>query len=117
MSDTTHSDFTRPWMRWWLLAAGLYNIVWGSVVVIAPDFPLSLANMPPLAEPGRAIWQCLGMVLAAYGLGYIAAARATSSLANCVRGTVWESHGSNWLCMDRVARNNCVEVWHQHTHQ
>ena len=76
MSDTTHSDFTRPWMRWWLLAAGLYNIVWGRVVVIAPDFPLSLANMPPLAEPGRAIWQCLGMVLAAYGLGYIAAARA-----------------------------------------
>ena len=63
-------------MRWWLLAAGLYNIVWGSVVVIAPDLPMSLANMPPLAQPGRAIWQCLGMVLAAYGLGYITAARA-----------------------------------------
>ena len=66
----------RPWMRWWLLAAGVYNIVWGSVVVVAPDFPFALANMPALAQPGRAIWQCLGMVLAAYGLGYIAASRA-----------------------------------------
>ena len=63
-------------MRWWLLAAGVYNIVWGSVVVMAPDFPFALANMPALAQPGRAIWQCLGMVLAAYGLGYIAASRA-----------------------------------------
>ena len=63
-------------MRWWLLAAGVYNIVWGSVVVVAPDFPFALAGMPPLAQPGRAIWQCLGMVLAAYGLGYIAASRA-----------------------------------------
>jgi len=63
-------------MRWWLLAAGVYNIVWGSVVVVAPDFPFALANMPALAQPGRAIWQCLGMVLAAYGLGYIAASRA-----------------------------------------
>ena len=76
MSDTTNSNFTRPWMRWWLLAAGVYNIVWGSVVVVAPDFPFALANMPALAQPGRAIWQCLGMVLAAYGLGYIAASRA-----------------------------------------
>ena len=63
-------------MRWWLLAAGVYNLVWGSVVVVAPDFPFALAGMPPLAQPGRAIWQCLGMVLAAYGLGYIAASRA-----------------------------------------
>ena len=63
-------------MRWWLLAAGVYNLVWGSVVVVAPDFPFALAGMPALAQPGRAIWQCLGMVLAAYGLGYIAASRA-----------------------------------------
>ena len=63
-------------MRWWLLAAGVYNLVWGSGVVVAPDFPFALAGMPPLAQPGRAIWQCLGMVLAAYGLGYIAASRA-----------------------------------------
>ncbi len=48
---------------------------------------------------------------------YSRGAGATSTLANCVRGTVWKSHGSNWLCVDRLARNNCVEVWRQHSHQ
>ena len=48
---------------------------------------------------------------------YRGGARATSSLANCVRGIVWKSHGPHWICVDRVARNNCVEVWRQHSHQ
>ena len=48
---------------------------------------------------------------------YRRGAGATSSLANRVRGTIWKSHGSNRFCVDRVARNNCVEVWRQHSHQ
>jgi small multidrug resistance pump len=62
-------------MRGWLVAAGLYNLIWGSVVVLQPDLPLRVAGMEPLAEPGRAIWQCLGMVIGVYGVGYLCAAR------------------------------------------
>jgi hypothetical protein len=69
MSDTP------TWMRRWLQAAGAYNLLWGAVVVLAPDLPLRMADMPPLAEPGRAIWQCLGMVIGVYGVGYLCAAR------------------------------------------
>ena len=62
-------------MHRWLFAAGLYNLLWGAVVVVLPDLPLRLADMPPLPEPGRAIWQCLGMVVGVYGVGYLCAAR------------------------------------------
>ena len=65
----------RRWMRNWLIAAGAYNLLWGAVVVLAPDLPLRVADMPPLPEPGRAIWQCLGMVIGVYGVGYLCASR------------------------------------------
>ncbi|MFM7808384.1 MAG: alkyl hydroperoxide reductase [Planctomycetota bacterium] len=62
------------WMRNWLRAAGVYNLLWGAVVIALPDLPLRMADMQPLAEPGRAIWQCLGMVIGVYGVGYLCAA-------------------------------------------
>ena len=60
-------------MRRWLLAAGLYNLAWGAAVVLFPDLPLRLFGVEPLAGTGRAIWQCLGMVIGVYGIGYLAA--------------------------------------------
>ena len=48
---------------------------------------------------------------------YRRGAGATSTLANRVRGTIWKGHGSNRFCVDRVARNNCVEIWRKHSHQ
>jgi hypothetical protein len=63
------------WMKLWLQAAGVYNLLWGTVVIVLPDWPLRMASMEPLPEPGRAIWQCLGMVIGVYGVGYLCAAR------------------------------------------
>jgi peroxiredoxin len=60
-------------MRRWLLAAGVYNLAWGAAVVLFPDLPLRLFGVEPLAGTGRAIWQCLGMVIGVYGIGYLAA--------------------------------------------
>ena len=60
-------------MRWWLVAAGIYNLVWGTAVVLLPDVPFVAAGMEPLQGTARAIWQCLGMVIGVYGIGYIAA--------------------------------------------
>ena len=72
----TTSDPPSPcpgWMRGWLIAAGIYNLIWGVVVVLLPDLPFELFGMEPLTNPGRSIWQCLGMVIGAYGIGYLAA--------------------------------------------
>lgn len=63
------------WMQRWLVAAGLYNLLWGVPVILAPDLPFELVGMDPLPDPGRAIWQCLGMVIGVYGVGYLCAAR------------------------------------------
>jgi small multidrug resistance pump len=72
---TVPENQSPTWMRRWLLAAGLYNLVWGIPIILVPDLPFRILDMPPLENPGRAIWQCLGMVIGVYGIGYLAASR------------------------------------------
>ncbi len=69
------SSPTPRWMRRWLVAAGIYNLAWGIPVILLPDLPFELIGMEPLPDPGRAIWQCLGMVIGVYGVGYLCASR------------------------------------------
>lgn len=73
---TPHSpssaDRSRPWMRHWLIAAGIYNLAWGAVTVL---FPAWLFLLTGLEEPRYPfIWQCVGMIVGVYGVGYLAAA-------------------------------------------
>ncbi len=63
------------WMRRWLLAAGLYNLVWGAGVVLWPQGLVAVAGLE-MTSAGLAIWQCLGMVIGVYGIGYLAASLA-----------------------------------------
>jgi hypothetical protein len=60
-------------MRGVLLLAGIYNLAWGAAVIVFPvasyrwcGFPDSQASMP--------LWQCLGMIVGVYGIGYAIAA-------------------------------------------
>lgn len=59
-------------MRHVLLAAGLYNIVWGASVILAPAAFFKFAGMPLPVYPQ--IWQCVGMIVGVYGVGYLIAA-------------------------------------------
>jgi small multidrug resistance pump len=66
---TTHPR----WMSAVLYAAGIYNVVWGALVVL---FPLAFFRWAHAAPPNYPqIWQCLGMVVGVYGVGYWIAAR------------------------------------------
>ncbi|MBU3729059.1 MAG: hypothetical protein FGM37_07410, partial [Phycisphaerales bacterium] len=76
MADLADQSRGAAWMRRWLVAAGIYNLLWGSAVVLVPDAPFAVAGLEPLTGTARAIWQCLGMVIGVYGIGYIAASRA-----------------------------------------
>jgi hypothetical protein len=56
-----------------LIAAGAYNLAWGALTVLFPDWLFSLTGMERPNYPF--IWQCVGMIVGVYGIGYLAAAR------------------------------------------
>ena len=60
------SSRNRP--SWILLAAAVYNIVWGASVVLFPDWFFLFAGMELPVYPE--IWHCVGMIVGVYGLGY-----------------------------------------------
>lgn len=61
------------WMSITLWAAAAYNLLWGGFVVLFPLAPFRWINLPPPNYPE--IWQCVGMIVGVYGIGYAAAAR------------------------------------------
>ncbi len=60
------------WMKFTLIAAGIYNIAWGIVTIIYPRLYFSMSGMPVSNYPE--VWQCVGMIVGVYGIGYIIAA-------------------------------------------
>lgn len=61
------------WMARVLRLAAVYNVLWGAFVVLAPEVPFGWIGLEPPRYPE--IWQCVGMIVGVYGVGYWAAAR------------------------------------------
>jgi hypothetical protein len=61
-------------MRTVLIAAGIYNLVWGGWVILRPLDMFDWTGIPRPIYPS--IWQCVGMVVGVYGVGYLVAARS-----------------------------------------
>lgn len=59
-------------MRNVLLAAGTYNMAWGAFAVLFPSAIFDWLQMPQPNYPQ--FWQCIGMIVGVYGLGYVIAA-------------------------------------------
>lgn len=57
----------------WLYAAGIYNLLWGALTVLYPGWLFDLTDIDPPNYPF--IWQCVGMIVGVYGVGYLVAAR------------------------------------------
>ncbi len=69
----THCDVDRPfWARLTLYLAAAYNLAWGAFVIAAPHTLFEWAGMEPPRYPQ--IWQCVGMIVGVYGVGYWIAA-------------------------------------------
>ncbi len=68
------------WMTIVLVLAGAYNLAWGTLVVCWPAWTFRLGG---LEQEGHAasprlwvhLWQCIGMIVGVYGVGYLIAAR------------------------------------------
>jgi uncharacterized membrane protein HdeD (DUF308 family) len=59
--------------RWIFVAAGVYNLAWGLLSALFPQWLFRFADLPPLNHP--AIFACLAMVVGLYGLVYLEIAR------------------------------------------
>lgn len=57
----------------WLASAGVYNLAWGAVTVLLPNLAFDLAGAAHPRYPE--LWQCVGMIVGVYGVGYLIAAR------------------------------------------
>lgn len=62
------------WAKPVLLAAAAYNLLFGALVVLFPMAWFTTAGLPAPTMPS--LWQCIGMIVGVYGIGYAIAAFA-----------------------------------------
>jgi small multidrug resistance pump len=72
MDTTTNEPLLRRWQPWFY-AAAVYNLAWGSWVVLDPNAYFELIGMPPPSP--LAIWQVVGMFVLLWAPAYWWAAR------------------------------------------
>ena len=63
----------RKFHRIAFLLAGLYNIGWGMVSSLDPQWLFRFSGMPPLNHPP--LFACIGMIVGVYGILYLEVAR------------------------------------------
>lgn len=75
-SNDADRQQTPRWMARWLVAAGVYNLVWGGAMGLAPVWTMHrLGVIPPTNYLWPQLWACIGMIIGVYGIGYLIAAR------------------------------------------
>lgn len=74
--DTMKQDkkYSEQWMSKLLILAGIYNILFGIFALIFPNAYFQISGMQAPLYPQ--IWQCVGMIVGVYGIGYLIASTA-----------------------------------------
>jgi len=57
-----------------LIGAGLYNLLWALIAIVIPNRMLGWLGVETTAVSVH-FWQCIGMIVGVYGIGYLIAAR------------------------------------------
>jgi len=70
----TMSERGPRWAKPLLRAAAVYNLAFGAFAVLLPHAWFEWSGMPVPAQ--LYLWQCIGMVVGVYGIGYWCAANA-----------------------------------------
>lgn len=72
MNNLANTSRSPLWASRWLMAAGIYNLAWGGLAIGWPHLLFDLTGTARINYPE--IWQCVGMIVGVYGIGYIIAA-------------------------------------------
>ena len=94
----------RSWYRWSLYAAAVYNTLWGIGVILLPDWSLRQVGITTDVI-GLLFWQCIGMFVLVFAVGYYAAARQPEryavfvliALLGKIFGPIGYVYGAFWL--------------------
>lgn len=73
-SSGSTSSMAPAWMGRVLLLAGIYNLAWGAFAILFPMTLFRLTGFDPLPLYPE-FWQCIGMIVGVYGIGYAIASR------------------------------------------
>ncbi len=69
MKNLFDEDFFQKTLKY----AGIYNILWGAFIVLFPNAVFDFLHIP---RPNYVeIWQCIGMIVGVYGIGYFIASK------------------------------------------
>jgi hypothetical protein len=98
-------------MKTCLLIAAIYNLAWGAFAIFAPRLPFQWLGIDPPNYPS--LWQCIGMIVGVYGVGYAIAAYDTQRH--------WPTIGKNLrahrFCLGRFTRGTALVSWGDHSDQ
>ena len=72
MKNLTNTNY-KSWEERVLLLAGIYNILFGAICVLKPALLFNLISMD--LPKYLFLWQCIGMIVGVYGIGYIIASK------------------------------------------
>lgn len=67
------NEISPKWMSFVLIAAALYNVAWGSWAILFPETIFQWTAFEPMPIYPE-LWQCIGMIVGVYGVGYAIAA-------------------------------------------
>lgn len=62
----------KTWEQKTMFLAAIYNVIWGGLVIALPHKFFDWAGMERINYPE--IWQCVGMIVGVYGVGYFISA-------------------------------------------
>ncbi|MFW5697286.1 MAG: alkyl hydroperoxide reductase [Fimbriimonadaceae bacterium] len=71
-TDTASRDVP-GWVPKWFYAAAVYNVLWGGFAILFPNLAFELSGAPLPQYPS--LFQCIGMIVMVYALGYYYIAR------------------------------------------
>ena len=73
LSPATPNTAWRAACRWTFAAAAVYNLIWGTAVILFPKAGLDAVGVHTDAV-GLQFWQCIGMFVLVFAIGYAYAA-------------------------------------------
>ncbi|MFB6344964.1 MAG: alkyl hydroperoxide reductase [bacterium] len=71
-ASSSTSSLQSKWMFWTLMIAAVYNGLWGLFIILFPEALFDWSGISPPLYPE--IWQCVGMIVGVYSIGYAIAA-------------------------------------------